>query len=45
MQTKSQVTLSTVTPFKNKLNSPLTKKEITVLQINLGKRCKLKLWI
>ncbi|WP_375510491.1 arsenosugar biosynthesis radical SAM (seleno)protein ArsS [uncultured Nostoc sp.] len=41
MQTKSQVTLSTVTPFKNKLNSPLTKKEITVLQINLGKRCNL----
>ncbi|ARV62595.1 radical SAM protein [Nostocales cyanobacterium HT-58-2] len=30
-----------VTPFKQKLNSPLTKKEITVLQINLGKRCNL----
>ncbi|MBE9107055.1 arsenosugar biosynthesis radical SAM protein ArsS [Nostoc cf. edaphicum LEGE 07299] len=30
-----------VTAFKNKLNSPLTKKGITVLQINLGKRCNL----
>ena len=30
-----------VTPFKNKLNSALTKKQITVLQINLGKRCNL----
>jgi radical SAM/Cys-rich protein len=36
MQTQSKVT-----PFKNKLNSPLTKKGITVLQINLGKRCNL----
>ncbi|MBD0385670.1 MAG: arsenosugar biosynthesis radical SAM protein ArsS [Nostoc sp. C3-bin3] len=36
MQTQSRVT-----SFKNKLNSPLTKKEITVLQINLGKRCNL----
>ncbi|MEH1794259.1 arsenosugar biosynthesis radical SAM (seleno)protein ArsS [Nostoc sp.] len=42
MQTQSQVTLdSTVTSFKDKLNSPLTKKGITVLQINLGKRCNL----
>ncbi|MCC5605621.1 arsenosugar biosynthesis radical SAM protein ArsS [Nostoc sp. CHAB 5834] len=41
MQTQSKVTLSTVTPFKNKLNSPLTKKGISVLQINLGKRCNL----
>jgi radical SAM/Cys-rich protein len=31
----------TVTPFKTKLNSTLTKKPITVLQINLGKRCNL----
>ncbi len=30
-----------ITPFKDKLNSPLTKKEITTLQINLGKRCNL----
>ncbi len=28
-------------PFKNKLNYPLTKKGISVLQINLGKRCNL----
>jgi radical SAM/Cys-rich protein len=31
----------TVTPFNEKLKSPLTKKLITVLQINLGKRCNL----
>ena len=36
MQTQSKVT-----PFKNKFNSPLTKKGISVLQINLGKRCNL----
>lgn len=30
-----------VTAFKNKLSSPLTKKGITVLQVNLGKRCNL----
>ncbi|MDY6802307.1 MAG: arsenosugar biosynthesis radical SAM protein ArsS [Cyanobacteriota bacterium] len=30
-----------LTPFHKKLNSPLTKKQITVLQINLGKRCNL----
>jgi radical SAM/Cys-rich protein len=28
-------------PFGQKLNSPLTKQSITVLQINLGKRCNL----
>ncbi len=32
---------TTVTPFKQKLTSPLVKKEISVLQINLGKRCNL----
>ncbi|MBW4607061.1 MAG: arsenosugar biosynthesis radical SAM protein ArsS [Hassallia sp. WJT32-NPBG1] len=32
---------TTITPFKNKLSDPLTKKGITVLQINLGKRCNL----
>jgi len=32
---------TTVTPFINKLSYPLTKKGITVLQINLGKRCNL----
>lgn len=30
-----------VTPFKSKLSSPLTKHQISVLQINLGKRCNL----
>ncbi len=30
-----------ITPFKSKLTFPLTKKQITVLQINLGKRCNL----
>lgn len=30
-----------ITPFIHKLNSPLTKRGITVLQINLGKRCNL----
>lgn len=30
-----------VTPFNKKLNSPLTKSKIKVLQINLGKRCNL----
>jgi len=30
-----------VTPFKKKLASTLTKSQITVLQINLGKRCNL----
>ncbi len=32
---------SAVTPFRKKLDLPLTKKPITVLQINLGKRCNL----
>ncbi|MBD2195970.1 MULTISPECIES: arsenosugar biosynthesis radical SAM (seleno)protein ArsS [Calothrix] len=30
-----------VTPFKQKLSQPLTKTAISVLQINLGKRCNL----
>ncbi|WP_373525513.1 arsenosugar biosynthesis radical SAM (seleno)protein ArsS [Nostoc sp.] len=42
MQTQSKTTLDTsVTKFQHKLNFPLTKKGITVLQINLGKRCNL----
>ncbi|MEH1922575.1 arsenosugar biosynthesis radical SAM (seleno)protein ArsS [Nostoc sp.] len=42
MQTQSIITLdTTVTPFNHKLSSPLTKKGIAVLQINLGKRCNL----
>lgn len=36
----SQSTLLTV-PFSAKINQPLTKAKITVLQINLGKKCNL----
>lgn len=32
---------TSITPFHQQLNSPLTKQEIKVLQINLGKRCNL----
>ncbi|WP_392535829.1 arsenosugar biosynthesis radical SAM (seleno)protein ArsS [Nostoc sp. C117] len=32
---------TSVTKFKHRVNSPLTKKRITILQINLGKRCNL----
>ncbi|MEH2040256.1 arsenosugar biosynthesis radical SAM (seleno)protein ArsS [Nostoc sp.] len=42
MQTQTEILLNTaVTAFKNKLSSPLTKKGITVLQVNLGKLCNL----
>ncbi|AFY68540.1 Radical SAM domain protein [Thalassoporum mexicanum PCC 7367] len=42
MQTKAIATSADkVTPFTQKLGEPLTKQEITVLQINLGKRCNL----
>ena len=42
MQNQPKVILNTAdTAFKNKLSLPLTKKGITVLQINLGKRCNL----
>lgn len=42
MQTQSTNIIDTsVTQFKHKINSDLTKKRITVLQINLGKRCNL----
>ncbi len=42
MQTQSITTLNTAfTPFTHKLSSPLIKKGITVLQINLGRRCNL----
>lgn len=37
----TQIKVSVVTPFQAKLNAPLTKNKITVLQINLGKRCNL----
>lgn len=30
-----------ITPFSKKLNAPLTKDKINILQINLGKRCNL----
>lgn len=36
-----QTEVAVVTPFRKKLNLPLTKSTITVLQINLGKRCNL----
>jgi radical SAM/Cys-rich protein len=32
---------TTITPFERKLSDPLKKQSITVLQINLGKRCNL----
>ncbi len=37
----NQVLNTTITPFKQKLNAPLSKHPITVLQVNLGKRCNL----
>jgi radical SAM/Cys-rich protein len=36
-----RIASTTVTPFRKKLNQPLIKNKITVLQINLGKRCNL----
>ncbi|MFP4120086.1 MAG: arsenosugar biosynthesis radical SAM (seleno)protein ArsS [Coleofasciculus sp.] len=37
----TQTATLAVTPFSQKLRTPLTKNQITVLQINLGKRCNL----
>src|ERR671932_1526516 len=37
----TQIEVPIVTPFIKKINAPLTKNKITVLQINLGKRCNL----
>lgn len=37
----SQLETLKITPFLEKLKRPLTKEKITVLQINLGKRCNL----
>ena len=34
-------TPSTLTPFEEKLGSPLTKQAISTLQVNLGRRCNL----
>ena len=36
-----QTQVSAVTPFSKKLQAPLTKNQIKVLQVNLGKRCNL----
>lgn len=38
---QARSTTTQVTPFRKKLGEPLSKKNITVLQINLGKRCNL----
>ena len=35
------VTSTKITPFRQKLTQPLNKQKITVLQINLGRRCNL----
>lgn len=40
-RTNFQAKKSSITPFTQKLERPLTKQKITVLQINLGKRCNL----
>lgn len=34
-------TKTSLTPFTKKINSPLTKNKITVLQVNLGRKCNL----
>jgi radical SAM/Cys-rich protein len=36
-----KTSINSITPFTKKLNTSLTKNKITVLQINLGKRCNL----
>lgn len=36
-----KTSINSLTPFTKKLNTSLTKNKITVLQINLGKRCNL----
>lgn len=38
---QQQVTSQSITPFHKKLQAPLTKNSITVLQVNLGRRCNL----
>lgn len=40
-QVRNGISGTTVTPFRNKLEASLTKNQISVLQINLGKRCNL----
>ena len=41
MITTSTKNNNIVTPFTQKINSPLSKQKITVLQINLGRKCNL----
>ena len=41
MRVIDEISNASVTPFRKKLGSPLTKSQISVLQINLGKRCNL----
>jgi len=41
LQIVNPVTASAIVPFQQKLGAPLTKQTITVLQINLGRRCNL----
>lgn len=33
--------IQSITPFQNKIKTPLTKHKITILQINLGRKCNL----
>jgi radical SAM/Cys-rich protein len=39
--TDKQINKLKITPFGKKINSPLCKQKITVLQINLGRKCNL----
>jgi len=41
MTTNITTEKTTVTPFAEKIGSPLTKQQISVLQINLGRKCNL----
>jgi len=41
LQIINPVADSAIVPFRQKLDAPLTKQPITVLQINLGRRCNL----
>ncbi|MEO0490830.1 MAG: DUF3641 domain-containing protein, partial [Cyanobacteria bacterium J06659_2] len=41
VQAPNLTSISNVTPFDQKLDTPLAKTAISVLQINLGRRCNL----
>ena len=41
MAAKTESKTSNFVSFKNKISSPLTKNKITVLQVNLGRKCNL----